>query len=43
MENSKLNVRSNGRKFQSKNEIYSFFTTEVDMHLPPKKSGKFIL
>ena len=37
MENSKLNVRSLGAKFQSKNEIYRFLTTEVDMHLPPQK------
>ena len=37
MENRKLNVNALSTKFQSKNEVYCFRTTEVDMHLPPQK------
>ena len=37
MELKSLNVNSLGTKFQSKNEMYRFLTTEVDMHLPPQK------
>ena len=37
MENRKLNVNALATKFQSKNEVYRFLTTEVDMHLPPQK------
>ena len=37
MENNKLNIIALGTKFQSKNEMYRFLITEVDMHLPPQK------
>ena len=37
MENKKLNLNSFGTKFQSKNEVYLFLTTEVNMYLPPQK------
>ena len=37
MELKKINVNALGTKFQSKNEMYRFLTTEVDMHLPPQK------
>ena len=37
MDSKKLNILALGTKFQSKNEMYRFLTTEVDMHLPPQK------
>ena len=37
MEKLKLNIRDLGSKFRSKNEMYRFLTSEVDMYLPPQK------
>ena len=37
MELKKINVNALGNKFQSKNEMYRFLTTEVDMHFSPQK------
>ena len=37
MENKMLNILALGTKFQSKNEMFRFLTTEVNMHLPPQK------
>ena len=37
MNSNQINIREFGTKFQSKNEIYRFLVTEVNMHLPPKK------
>ena len=37
MEMNKINIKNFGSKYQTKNEIYRFLVTEVDMHLPLQK------
>ena len=42
MEMNKISIKDFGSKFQTKNEIYRFLVTEVDMHCLLRRSDQFI-